>query len=75
MKWWEGGIHEVSYVKDIQDEAWKIKRIEYRVLSKADYRAGRSYAKPIDVPAFSKTYPADPTGPDKLIRAGTEALA
>jgi hypothetical protein len=75
MKWWEGGIHEVSYVKDIKDEAWKIKRIEYRVLSKADYRAGRSYAKPIDVPAFSKTYPADPTGPDKLIRAGTEALA
>jgi hypothetical protein len=72
MKWWEGGIHEVSYAKE--GGSWKIKRLEYRVLSKANYRPGRSYAKPIDVPAFSKTYPADPTGPDKLIRADTKPL-
>jgi hypothetical protein len=72
MKWWEGGIHEVSCVKE--GISWKMKRLEYRVLSKADYRPGRSYAKPINVPAFSKTYPADPIGPDKLIRADTEAL-
>jgi hypothetical protein len=64
-KWWEGGIHEASYVKD--NGSWKIKRLEYRVISKADFRSGRSYARPIEVPLFSKTYPADPAGPNKLI--------
>jgi hypothetical protein len=65
IKWWEGGIHEMSYVKE--GDSWKIKRLEYRVIAKANYAPGRSYAKPINVPAFSKTYPADPSGPDKLI--------
>ncbi len=65
IKWWEGGIHEVSYVKD--GDAWKIKRLEYRVMSKANYTPGRTYATPIDVPAFSKAYPENPAGPDKLI--------
>jgi hypothetical protein len=65
IKWWEGGIHEISYVKE--GETWKIKRLEYRVISKANYAPGRTYAKPIHVPAFSKRYPADPTGPDRLI--------
>ena len=64
-QWWEGGIHEVSYVKE--GDAWKIKRLEYRVMSKADYKPGRSYAKPISVPHFSGTYPENPSGPDKLI--------
>jgi hypothetical protein len=65
IKWWEGGIHEVSYVKE--GDSWKIKRLDYRVIEKANYAPGRSYAKPINVPAFSNTYPADPTGPDRLI--------
>ncbi len=67
VKWWEGGICEASYVK--VGESWKIRRLEYSAISKADYRPGQAYAKPIDVPAFSKTYPKNPTGPDKLIRA------
>jgi hypothetical protein len=67
IKWWEGGIHEVSYVKE--GDSWKIKRLEYRVIAKAKYAPGRSYAKPIHVPSFSKTYPADKTGPDKLVTA------
>jgi hypothetical protein len=67
IKWWEGGIYEVSYVKDIKEGSWKIKRLEYRVLSKADYRPGRSLARPILTPLFSKAYPEDPAGPDKLI--------
>ena len=67
MKWWEGGVYEVAYVNNIKDGNWKIKRLEYRVLSKADYRPGRTYAKPISVPSFSKVYPKEPTGPDKLI--------
>jgi hypothetical protein len=65
MKWWEGGIQKVSYVKE--GGSWKIRRLEYRVTAKANYAPGRSYARPINVPAFSKTYPADPAGPDRLI--------
>jgi hypothetical protein len=67
MKWWEGGTYEVAYLKDIKDGKWKMKRLEYRTLSKADYKPGRSYAKPISVPSFSKVYPEDRTGPDKLM--------
>jgi len=67
VKWWEGGIYEASYVK--VGESWKIKRLEYRAASKADYRPGQTYAKPIDVPAFSSLFPKNPTGPDKLIPA------
>jgi hypothetical protein len=66
MKWWEGGTYEVFYVKDIRNGGWKIKRLEYRVLSKADYRPGKSRAKPISVPLFSKIHPEDPAGPDML---------
>jgi hypothetical protein len=65
LKWWEGGIHEASFVKN--GGSWKIKRLEYRAASKANYIPGRSYARPIDVPALSKTYPEDPAGPDKLV--------
>jgi hypothetical protein len=65
QQWWECGIQEVSYVKE--GNAWKIERLEYRVKSKADYKPGRSYAKPISVQVFSKTYPEMPDGPDKLI--------
>ena len=66
MKWWEGGTYEVSYVKGIRNGVWKIKRLEYRVLSKADYRPGKFRAKPIFAPLFSKVYPEDPAGPDIL---------
>ena len=65
VKWWEGGIYEVSYVK--VGESWKIKRLEYRAASKADYRPGKTYAKPIEVPTFSSLFPKNPTGPDKLV--------
>jgi hypothetical protein len=64
-KWWEGGIQEVSYVR--AGSEWKIERLEYRLLSKADYRPGKTSARPIETPAFAKTYPADPDGPDRLI--------
>ncbi len=70
MRWWEGGIREIFCVKE--SDAWKIERLEYRVISKANYSPGRSYAKPIDVPTFSETYPENPTGPDKLITPTAE---
>jgi len=65
--WWEGGVYEISYVKDVKSDSWKIERLAYNTLSRADYRAGRSYAKPIDVPAFSACFPADTHGPDRLV--------
>ncbi|MEJ2247710.1 MAG: nuclear transport factor 2 family protein [Acidobacteriota bacterium] len=65
LKWWEGGVHEASYVK--VGDSWKIRSLEYRVLSKANYKPGRAHARPMDVPVFSATYPADPNGPDQLL--------
>lgn len=70
MKWWEGGTYGVSYIKDVKDGSWKIKKLEYNVLSRADYRPGKSYAKPIDIPLFSRTYPEDAAGPDRLVKKG-----
>ena len=66
MKWCESGICEVSYAKDATDGSWKIQRLEYRVLSKTNYRPGRSHAGPVSVPLFSQTYPENPAGPDRL---------
>ena len=66
IKWWEGGIYKVSYVKCVRDGGWKIKRLDHGVLSKADYRPGKSHAGPISVPLFSEVYPEDPSGPDAL---------
>jgi carotenoid cleavage dioxygenase len=63
-KWWEGGVQHVHYVKEGKE--WKIRRLEYRVASQADYKPGRSYARPIEEPAFTKIYPADPNGPDRI---------
>lgn len=38
MKWWEGGTCDISFIKNIKDKTWKIKRLEYITLSKASYR-------------------------------------
>jgi hypothetical protein len=46
--WWEGGVYNASYVK-IAEGRWKIRRLEYNTLSRADYRPGRSYATAISV--------------------------
>jgi hypothetical protein len=67
LKWCEAGSYEASYAKDSKDGGWKIKRLEYRVSSQTDYKPGRSYARPVSVPAFAQTYPEDPAGPDRLI--------
>ncbi len=67
LQWWEGGVYEISYVK--YRDTWKIKKLDYRTMWQADYALGRTYGKPGVVPPFSKTYPDDPIGPDKLIAA------
>jgi len=70
LKWCESGIYQSSYVKDASSGSWKIRRLEYRVLSKTDYRPGREYAQTISVPLFARTYPEDPFGPDRIIGRG-----
>jgi len=66
-KWWEGGIYEITYVKDTKDGSWKITRLEHRVLARADFKPGGSQARPISVVPFNKVYPEEPMGPDRLI--------
>ncbi len=72
MKWREGGTCDISFVKDLKDGSWKIKRLEYRTLSKINYKPGRSCARPISVPHFTKVFPEDPAGPDKLVSPAKE---
>jgi hypothetical protein len=64
--WWEGGIYDVSYRKDAAGN-WKISRLEYNTLSRADYRAGKNHAQPIVVARLAARFPADLQGPDVLV--------
>ena len=63
--WWEGGVYRINYRKDVAGH-WKISRLEYDTLSRADYRSGKRYAQPISVSRFAMRFPADPQGPDDL---------
>ena len=65
--WWEGGVYQLRYVRNAADGRWQIGRLEYRTLSRADYRPGRSYAGPIAVSPMAARYPEDPQGPDALV--------
>jgi hypothetical protein len=71
LQWWEGSIYENSYVRD--GDIWKIKKLDYRAIWQADYALGWAYARPGYIPPFSKTYPDDPAGPDKLIAPTVES--
>jgi len=64
--WWEGGVYRVNYRKDVAGH-WKISRLEYDTLSRADYRSGKSYAQPILVSRFATRFPEDRDGPDDLV--------
>ena len=64
--WWEGGVYRVDYRKDAAGR-WKISRLEYDTLSRADYRPGRSHAWPICVSRLATRFPEDPRGPDDLV--------
>ncbi len=65
LQWWEGGIYENSYVRD--GDVWKIQRLGYHAIWQADYALGWAYARPGSISHFSKTYPEDPAGPDRLV--------
>ena len=64
--WWEGGVYRINYRKDAAGH-WKISRLEYDTLSRADYRSGKRYAQPISVLRFATRFPADQQGPDDLL--------
>jgi hypothetical protein len=64
--WWEGGIYRIEYWKDTSGY-WKIHRLEFDTLSRADYRPGKRYAQPISVLRFVHRFPEDPQGPDDLV--------
>jgi hypothetical protein len=70
LQWWEGGVYENSYVWD--GDVWKIKKLDYHAIWQADYALGWAYARPGYIPPFSKTYPEDRTGPDKLTGTAAE---
>jgi hypothetical protein len=63
---WEAGVYENTYLKE--DGLWKIGVLNYNVFFYAPYETGWGRTKPgYAVPAFSKTYPEEPNGPDELI--------
>jgi hypothetical protein len=64
--WWEGGVYRVNYRKDVAGR-WRIGRLEYDTLSRADYRPGKRYAQPISVARFATRFPEDSQGPDELV--------
>lgn len=64
QQWWEGGIYENQYVRE--DGVWKIRVLNYRPFWHAEYDKGWAYTKPEYIPAYSTTYPDNPTGPDAL---------
>ncbi len=45
--WWEGGVYRVEYRRSAADGRWQISRLEYDTLSRADYRPGKSHARPL----------------------------
>jgi hypothetical protein len=64
--WWEGGVYKVAYRKDVAGN-WRIGRLEYATLARADYRPGKIYAQPISVERMVTRFPEDPHGPDDLV--------
>jgi hypothetical protein len=63
LRWWEGGTYGASYARDASDGRWRMRRLEYRAQSRAD----RSGVRSMSVPLFSKVFPEDPVGPERLL--------
>jgi hypothetical protein len=64
--WWEGGVYKIAYRKDAAGN-WRIGRLEYDTLTRADYRPGKRHARPISVARMARRFPEDPQGPDDLV--------
>jgi hypothetical protein len=67
--WWEGGVYRIGYRRNGAQDPWRITALAYDTLSRADYRAGRSYARAMSPSPFTACFPIDGQGPDALVRA------
>jgi hypothetical protein len=68
LQWWEHGVYEVSYTKD--EGNWKIRALSYRSQGPAEDMPGSrsvSHRYPLQ---FTRKYPEDPVGPDRLVADG-----
>lgn len=63
--WWEGGVMVLALSKAVTGQ-WLLTRLHYKVEACADYRSGRSWSVPLDVPAFSACFPWVEHGPDSI---------
>jgi hypothetical protein len=64
QQFWEAGIYENTYVKE--DGLWKILQLNYNMLWQANYAEGWAHSG-VHLQPLTKTYPADPNGPDELL--------
>ncbi|MBN2862541.1 MAG: nuclear transport factor 2 family protein [Bacteroidales bacterium] len=55
-KWRENGVCELSLIRISKENVWMINRLEYRTESRS-----------VQVPPYTKVFPADPAGPDTLV--------
>ncbi|MFF2050319.1 nuclear transport factor 2 family protein [Leifsonia sp. NPDC058194] len=64
-QWIEGGIYENEYV--LVDGVWKFRKVDYQIEYFATVDGGWANTPEGYEPWFTRTYPADPLGPDELI--------
>jgi len=66
-QFWEGGVYENIFIKD--RGTWKIKVFNYNVVWQADYDKGPAHsgAASMMVSPYTRTYPDDPRGPDRIV--------
>ena len=64
QQWWEMGTYENEYVRE--DGVWKVAKLGYYLFLQADYETGWAHAAPIPSPAFTKLFPEDAFGPDRI---------
>jgi hypothetical protein len=64
-QWHEGGIYENEYVKE--NGIWKFRVLDFQIEYFYTPDVGWAHTPADLTPWFTRTYPADPVGPDELI--------
>ena len=64
LQWWEGGLYENEYVRE--DGVWKIRVLGHHLTYQANYEDGWAHSEIVPGPFWTKTYPEDPLGPDRI---------
>ncbi|ELQ44880.1 hypothetical protein OOU_Y34scaffold00037g22 [Pyricularia oryzae Y34] len=67
-QWWEGGLYENEYIKDLEGGGWRIWRLRYFPFWHADFEHGWAYKVAGFVPFQNVTYPEDEAGPDEVLQ-------